>query len=203
MVFHLGLPRSVIQYVQEIGRGGRDGSDCNCIAWVSGTDAARLKKHPGISERDRRDVSESWAFFSNITRCRHAFLDELMAASPKCGGEPCSSCDLCRGDVPDLSTRSRATKRSLNGSVRGGATKSCGPRGSANPCPQNQCGYALSAPRLGKYGCFRTCTKCKFSRDLSPKGFASIAGQQRRQAANLQPTRFFFAANAAAKQRRL
>jgi RecQ family ATP-dependent DNA helicase len=201
MVLHVGFPRSVTQYVQEIGRGGRNGSACTCISWVSRADKARLTAHPGITEQDQRDIDESWAFFLNVTRCRHALLEGLMGALPEDDGGACSSCDVCRGDVPRHAATIRVKKRPSVGHVAAGSEASRGPRASANPCPQSGCGYALSGLLLGKYGFFRRCTKCRFSRNLSPKGHKSISEQQRKRAAHQQPARFFFAACAATKRR--
>jgi hypothetical protein len=41
-VVHLGLPRSVEDYVQEIGRAGRDGESALCVALFDDNDARRL-----------------------------------------------------------------------------------------------------------------------------------------------------------------
>jgi hypothetical protein len=66
-------------------------------------------------------------------------------------------------------------------------------RRAKHPCPQPECGYALSAARLGRGGFYRRCSRCPFSRNLSPQGHTTLSRDQLQLGAFRQPARTFFA----------
>src|SRR5690606_3507218 len=53
-VIHFHLPRSIEQYVQEVGRAGRNGAPAHCHAFVSDDDYARVRS---FAHNDGVDVS--------------------------------------------------------------------------------------------------------------------------------------------------
>ncbi len=82
-VVHRSLPANVLAYLQESGRGGRDGQRCHCYVLLDGT------------EREGIPLS----IFSSTTCC---FREALLKAM----GEElslCSGCDICLSSL--LSTR--------------------------------------------------------------------------------------------------
>jgi ATP-dependent DNA helicase RecQ len=86
-VIHLEAPSTAEAYIQEAGRGGRDGKPSKAILIWSDDDAKKLAGFPaGARERVLFDFAE------NGTCRRQILLDAL-------GGEQaaCSGCDVCEG----------------------------------------------------------------------------------------------------------
>ncbi|GMO62745.1 MAG: RecQ family ATP-dependent DNA helicase [Treponemataceae bacterium] len=87
-VIHLEAPSTAEAYIQEAGRGGRDGSIAQAVLLWSPADSERAKSFRPLSrERVMADFAES----SSCCR-RQVLLDAL-------GGEqaPCAGCDVCLG----------------------------------------------------------------------------------------------------------
>jgi ATP-dependent DNA helicase RecQ len=84
-VIHLDPPPTVEAYIQEAGRGGRDGSNAKGILLWSPKDLYEAKKHPeGSRQRALADFAES------KTCRRQVLLDALNAEQAACSG-----CDIC------------------------------------------------------------------------------------------------------------
>ena len=84
-VIHLDAPQTAEAYIQEAGRGGRDGSVAKAVLLWSGEDSLRTSQFPPLSrERALHDFAET-------TDCRRQVLLDSL------GGEKavCSGCDLC------------------------------------------------------------------------------------------------------------
>lgn len=99
-VLHLGMPASIEQYHQEIGRAGRDGESARCLMLWSMEDAERWRDvFESIQSEDeyvRRVRSlEKMESFVRGHRCRRAELNAHFAVhvnpEPFCGR--CDSCD--------------------------------------------------------------------------------------------------------------
>ena len=86
-VIHLDVPPTAESYIQEAGRGGRDGSVANAILVWSQTDSEAAKK---FQEGSRGRVL---SVFAETTSCRRQVLLDAL------GGEQavCSGCDNCDG----------------------------------------------------------------------------------------------------------
>jgi len=84
-VVHLDAPQTAEAYIQEAGRGGRDGSVAKAVLLWSGEDSLRTAQFPPNSrERALHDFAET-------SDCRRQVLLDSL------GGEKavCSGCDLC------------------------------------------------------------------------------------------------------------
>jgi Helicase conserved C-terminal domain len=93
-VVHCGLSSSVVEFVQETGRGGRDGLPCNAVTYYDTTDTM---KPPPVSQdvfgaRIMKTVASSKV-------CRRFHVTDLLDGYPtdciSCGG---ALCDICNGE---------------------------------------------------------------------------------------------------------
>lgn len=96
-VVHLDAPQTAEAYIQEAGRGGRDGSVAKAVLLWSGEDSLRTSQFPPSSrERALHDFAET-------TECRRQVLLDSL------GGEKavCSGCDLCDNRKKEEEWKSR------------------------------------------------------------------------------------------------
>ncbi|MCF8280347.1 MAG: DNA helicase RecQ [Bacteroidales bacterium] len=98
-VMHYNIPKSIENYYQETGRGGRDGLEGRCIAFFSYKDMAKLEKFlrdKPVAEREMSaQLMQEVVSYVETTGCRRRFLlfyfgEEFEESS--CGG----MCDNCR-----------------------------------------------------------------------------------------------------------
>lgn len=84
-VIHLEAPQTAEAYIQEAGRGGRDGSVANAILLWNKKDEQKFSKYPDNSRY------KALYKFATTTNCRRQVLLDAL------GGEQavCSGCDLC------------------------------------------------------------------------------------------------------------
>ena len=107
-VIHMSLPKSIEQYYQEAGRGGRDGKPADCILLWQKQDAALLahfmKQITDSQERDRAwQRYHTIRAFADSTTCRQRQICEHFGEKPK--WETCGVCDVCCGPPAGLSER--------------------------------------------------------------------------------------------------
>ncbi len=90
MVIHYGLPFSISQYVQEIGRAGRDCKPAVAIALVLLSDLESHLQNIESAVRIRESISIWRYLFTSI--CRRRILNFHFDV---CSEEKCHSCDIC------------------------------------------------------------------------------------------------------------
>ncbi len=98
MVIHCTFPKTIESYYQEIGRGGRDGLESDCVMFYSIADKRKhdffidqiqdekTKEHKRKKLKDIIDYSESLT-------CRRKYILEYFGEEFK--EEKCNSCDVC------------------------------------------------------------------------------------------------------------
>jgi ATP-dependent DNA helicase RecQ len=99
-VVHYGLPRSILGYVQECGRAGRDGYNATCLLFEDASDIAKYTE----TERDVKSATAMFAW-TRQTRCRHQSLLEMfgeaMTSSCCWGTTDHPGCDTCLGEIAE------------------------------------------------------------------------------------------------------
>jgi ATP-dependent DNA helicase RecQ len=101
-VIHLSLPKSIEQYYQEAGRGGRDGLPADCLLLWQKRDAGLLAHFIGqLSDAAEREAA--WQRYHEIRsfvesdHCRHRRICVHFGEVPK--WDSCGACDVC-SDMP-------------------------------------------------------------------------------------------------------
>ena len=102
-VIHLSLPKSIEQYYQEAGRGGRDGRPTDCLLLWQPRDAGLLA-HFIYQINDEAEKERAWQRYNTIRDfveskdCRHRQICSHFGEKTK--WETCGACDVC-GYIPD------------------------------------------------------------------------------------------------------
>jgi ATP-dependent DNA helicase RecQ len=102
-VIHLSLPKSIEQFYQEAGRGGRDGQPTDCLLLWQPRDAGLLA-HFIYQINDRAEQERGWQRYYTIrnfvesSACRHSQICHHFGENTK--WESCGACDVC-GYNPD------------------------------------------------------------------------------------------------------
>ena len=121
-VIHLTLPKSIEQYYQEAGRGGRDGQPTDCLLLWQPRDAGLLA-HFIYQIQDSAEQERGWKRYYTIrnfvesTTCRHSQICNHFGENTK--WESCGACDVC-GYNPDwlLTPLPRANRKNPRSPAR-------------------------------------------------------------------------------------
>ena len=188
LVVHMTPPSSLERYEQEVGRAGRDGGHARCVCFYS-EPCLRMLVRVAKSAQEKTSADEVVAFVRDTSTCRQQSLQLRSGILPMDVGPVCGECDVCE---PWQVRRPRLPQRPRS-AMAGGV----GRKLAARACPK--CGYALRVCH-GKFGWFRACSKrssgCKYTRDLSPAGFAKLPASAREAVGSAQPARTFFRVHA-------
>lgn len=97
IVFHYGLPRSILGYVQECGRAGRDGILSECILFYSATDLCKYSSD--LSELE--DAKNVLKWIQDDTECKQV---GLLRHFGETSTRKCGHCFVCCRPVTEDST---------------------------------------------------------------------------------------------------
>jgi len=102
-VIHVGPPKTMEEYYQQIGRGGRDGLPAKCTLFVNESDfdkygsdfyLGNLKGGTGVRENVERSTQALRVYCRTFDRCRRKMLLDYFEEHVE--WEHCGTCDVCR-----------------------------------------------------------------------------------------------------------
>ena len=105
-IIHYGAPRSMDDYFQESGRGGRGGEDCKSVIFWKPADCP-MKQQP--TTQHEMEVNEMRMYVENSTECRRKILlQHFDPMNAKSGASKAKCCDVCAAAVVSNITYYRA-----------------------------------------------------------------------------------------------
>jgi ATP-dependent DNA helicase RecQ len=111
-VIHYNIPKSLENYYQETGRGGRDGMEGRCILYFSHKDVSKLEhfmRDKPLSEREvGAQLIDETVAFAETGVCRRKVLMNYFGEAY--GDQNCGNCDNCLNPRERVEAREDAVK---------------------------------------------------------------------------------------------
>ena len=99
-IIHAGLPLTLEEYVQEIGRAGRDGKPSRCILFYSDGD---YQKNRSILRKGGGGTESRWSehgleALKRLVKNKRCLWKEIEKYYGETGGDTCRQCSYCMGN---------------------------------------------------------------------------------------------------------
>ena len=99
-IIHYGAPRSIDDYFQESGRGGRTGNYAESIVYWTPSDCPQRKDPKSVRDYEVNAVRR---YLENVTMCRRQWLlDYFDPICAKPGLVPSKCCDICATKTTEM-----------------------------------------------------------------------------------------------------